>query len=167
MNSTITGRTAWDFAHEHRGMLIFACIITFAFFVFSSLVLWGIGYRLSPEIGGIIQREVKSEIQRRFAQAYIDTRDLKKWNGVNIKRVEYDEKLRFYTVFFERAFPGREYVAVANSTRGFVVVTSNTAESVSLIDFDVSNDGRVSPGPPPGTGTGQLTLLVYWPGETK
>jgi len=172
----VTGRTVWDFVTEHPWLGGSFLILVSIACGFLAIKLIHAGYQLSPTLGWFVKKEIGSELDRRFAQAYIDTRDfkgsdmLKNVRGVNIKLVEYHKDPRRYTVYFNKPFPNGDYVAVANSTRGFVHITINKPDSVSLVDYDVKEDAdkripRIVPGPEPGNDTGQITLMVYWPQE--
>ena len=138
-----TGRTIWDYITEHPWFLLVILVLAL---IMGIVLFWGLGYRLSPSLGWFVKKEIGAALDRRFAQAYIDTRDLKDSHilrnvkGVNIDRVEYHENPRRYTVYFKEPFPSEHYVAVANSTRGFVHITINRPESVSLVDYDVIPD---------------------------
>lgn len=163
-----TGRTVWDFIAQEPNWthvagkvgLIVAILIAFVvvLVVGAGFGLRAIGFSLaSVDLGDKIRVVFNQQLNQRFAHAYIKTINLKSPAGDNIKEVLQDERGN-YKVIFKKPFPNNTYAAVANSTRGFVHITENKPESVTLVAYDVI-DNKLSK----TTTDFELTLVVYWP----
>ena len=166
-----TGRTVWDFiANEPKwaqvtGKVVLIITIPIVLLVVgASIGLRAIGFSItSIDVGDKVRITLDKELKRRFAHAYIRTSDLKRSAGENIKEVLRDERGN-YKVIFKQPFPDHTYAAVASSTRGFVHVTENTKESVTLVAYDVFDDAsKETKLSKTAAADFELTLVVYWP----
>lgn len=97
------------------------------------------------------------EVQKRFAWAYFDVEKLSDFRGENIKQIKQDTKdgvpiPGYYTVFFEQEFPDLKYAAVASNTIGFVTLTHNAKNQITLRNRDANGQEKDD---------GEMTLFVH------